>query len=206
MPVALVGVVRHVDGVRQRRAEAHEALAVLALLGEIVKPRLGFLDLLLRREVDRRVVGRVDHVLAEHDQRAAHGKVVDRAAVVLGVDDGRGVGGEPAEVLRHGEIGVDRLGGSKNVLSVIGVACLPAWIILAAVSKISPCSGSKKCVGSRNAVTRSMRLVVDEDRAEQRLLGLDIVGGFTEGRAASTARSGVADVGEECGVVPWAGS
>ena len=63
--VALVGVAGHVDGVGQRRAEAQEALAVLARLGELEEPLLGLLDLLLRREVDRRVVGNVDHVLAD---------------------------------------------------------------------------------------------------------------------------------------------
>ena len=39
------------------RAEAEEALAVLAALGQRVEPRLGLLDLLLGREVDRAVVG-----------------------------------------------------------------------------------------------------------------------------------------------------
>ena len=106
-------------------AEAQEALAVLALLGEIVEPRLRFLDLLLRREVDGAVVGAVDHVLADDDQRAACGEVVDGAAVILGVDDGGRVGRERAEVLRHRQVGEIGSAVSKNVRSVIGVACLP---------------------------------------------------------------------------------
>ena len=44
-----------------------------------------------------------DHVLADQDQLAAGGEVVDGAAVVARVDDGGGVGGEPAQILRHGE-------------------------------------------------------------------------------------------------------
>ena len=63
--VALIGVVRHLDGMRQRGVEGQEALAVLARLGKREEAAFGFLDLLFRREIDRRIVGRVDHVLAD---------------------------------------------------------------------------------------------------------------------------------------------
>ena len=129
----LVGVVGHLDGVRQRAAKVEEALAVLAALGDLVEPALGLLDLRLRRVVDGAVVGAVDDVLADHDELAADREVVDRAPVVVGVDDRRGVRREPAEVLRHREVGVDRFGVLEERPSVI-VACLPAWISFAAVS------------------------------------------------------------------------
>ena len=92
MPVALVGGARHLDGSGQRRAEAEEARPVLALLGQLVEPPFRFLDLLLRCRIDGGVVGAVDHVLADDDQRAARGEVIDGATVVLGVDDGRRAG------------------------------------------------------------------------------------------------------------------
>ena len=49
----------------QRVGEALEAAVVAAGLGELVEPALGLLDLVARRGVDRRVVGDVDHVLAD---------------------------------------------------------------------------------------------------------------------------------------------
>ena len=99
LAVALEGVRRHVDGGRERVGEALEAAVVAAGLGELVEPPLRLLDLVARRGLDGRVVGHVDHVLADPDQVAADGEVVDRAAVVLGVDDGGRIAGETGEVL-----------------------------------------------------------------------------------------------------------
>ena len=45
-----------------------EALTVFASLGQPVEARLRLLDLALGREIDRRIVGGVDHVLADADQ------------------------------------------------------------------------------------------------------------------------------------------
>ena len=82
MPVAHEGGIRHVDGGLDRIGEALEAAVVAAGLGKLEQPPLGVLDLVGRRHVDRRVIGDVDHVLADRDQRAARGEVVDGAAVV----------------------------------------------------------------------------------------------------------------------------
>ena len=71
LAVALVGARRHVDRGGQRLREALEAGAVAAGFGQFVEPALGVLDLLARREVDRRVERDVDHVLADADQLAA---------------------------------------------------------------------------------------------------------------------------------------
>ena len=180
--VALVGVAGHVDGVGQRRVEAEEALAVLVGLGEREQARLGLLDLLLGREVDGRIVGDVDHVLADQDQLAAGGEVVDGAAVVAGVDDGGGVGGEPAEVLRHRQAGVDRLGvleegpeRDRRRLLARGDQ-LGGRLVDLLVQRIVEVLRLQE---ARHAV---VRLVVDEDGAEQRLLGLDVVGRGAEGQ------------------------
>ena len=104
MPVALVGGARHVDGVGQRRLEIREAALEAAALGELEQPPLGVLDLLTRRHVDRRVIGDVDHVLADQDQRAAEREIVDRATIIGGVDDRRRLGREAGEILRAGEV------------------------------------------------------------------------------------------------------
>ena len=65
LAVALIGVRRHVDGGGERLREALEAAVVAAGLGQFVKLALGILDLVARREIDRRVEGDVDHVLAD---------------------------------------------------------------------------------------------------------------------------------------------
>ena len=127
LAVALVGVRRHVDRGGQRLREALEAAVVAAGLGQLVEPALGILDLVARREIDRRVEGDVDHVLADADQLAPDRQVVDGAAVVLGVDDGGGFGGEPREILADVQPADVDIGGRK-VFSVTGVAILPARI------------------------------------------------------------------------------
>ena len=94
MPVAHEGGVRHVDGGLDGIGEALEATIVTAGLGELEEPALGVLDLVGRAHVDRRVIGDVDHVLADRDQRAARREVVNGAAVVGGVDDVDGFRGK----------------------------------------------------------------------------------------------------------------
>ena len=69
----------------------------------------------LRGRVDRRFVGEVHHVLADRDQIAAHRKVVDGAAIILGVDDGRGLGGKPRQILIDGETGDVELGRQEGL-------------------------------------------------------------------------------------------
>ena len=98
--VALEGRGRHVDGVLERVGEAGEAALVAAGFRQLVEAALGILDLIGGRHVDRRVVGDVDDILADQDQRAANGEVVDGLAIVGGIDDGRRLGGESGEVLR----------------------------------------------------------------------------------------------------------
>jgi hypothetical protein len=92
---------RHVDRGGERLREALEAAVIAAGLGQFVKLALGILDLRARREIDRRIEGDVDHVLADDDQRAADRQVVNGVTVVLGIDDGGRLGGEPRQILAH---------------------------------------------------------------------------------------------------------
>ena len=130
---------------------------------------------------------------------AAGGEVVDGAAVVARVDDGGGVGGEPAEVLRHGEAGVDRLGGLEEGLErdrrrlLARGDQLGGRLVDLLVQRIVEVVRLEE---ARDAV---VRLVVDEDGAEQRLLGLQVVGrgaerqrvgGLASGAVAAVLRAG----------------
>ena len=113
--VALIGTRRHVDRGGQRLGEALKAGIVAAGLGDLVKLPLGILDVMHRRRLDRRVIGQIDHVLADDDQIAADRQVVDGAAVILRIDDGGRFGGEPRQIL------VDRQAGN---IDVAGQECL----------------------------------------------------------------------------------
>ena len=172
--VALIGVRRHVDRGGERLGEALEAAIVAAGLGEFVELALGVLDVALRRRVDRRVVGEVDHVLADRDQIAADREIVDGAAVILGIDDRRRLGGEPRQIL------IDRQAGDVEVRrqerlqrhrrrDLAGADQPAGKLENALVDRLEEMLRLEE-VG--DAVER---LVIDEDGAEQRLLGLDIV-------------------------------
>ncbi len=164
----------HVDGGGERLAEALEAAVVAAGLGQLEQLALGVLDLLARREIDRRVVGDVDHLLADLDQRAADGEIVDGAAVVGGVDDGGGLGREPRQVLAHIEpadidIGVEERLQRHRRGDLAGADQVAAELIDVLVDRLEEVCGLEE-VG--NPV---VRLVIDQDGAQQRLLRLDIV-------------------------------
>ncbi len=135
---------------------------------------LGLLDLLGRRGVDAVVVGGVDDVLAEADELAPQVEVVDRPAVVLGVDDGHRRAGEPREVLGAADVG-ERLVVLEVVLERDRRGDLAALderehrLVDAPVHRLEEVSGLQE---RRDAVGH---LVVDEHGPEQRLLGLEVV-------------------------------
>src|SRR5262249_8211132 len=131
--------------------------------------------------VDRRVVGGVDHGLADADELAADGEIVDGAAVILGVDDGGGVRGGPSEILRDRKLtyrlfgleeGFERDGG--RTLSPEDQLC--GSLVEPRMERIIKMSGLEE---ARDAIDR---FVVDQDRAEQGLLSFNIVRRFTENR------------------------
>ena len=174
-PSRMIGGVGHVDRRLDRVGEALEAAVVAAGLGQLEQPPLGILDLLVRRHVDRRVIGDVDHVFADGDQRAARREIIDGAAVVGGVDDGDGLGGQPREILRDRHV-ADLLVGRQEGLQRDRVGDLAHADELGgnledlAVQRLVEMQRFQEIGDAVEGV------VVDEDGAEQRLLGLDVVG------------------------------
>ena len=188
LAVALEGARRHVDRGGERLREALEARAVAVGLGEFVEPALGVLDLLARREVDRRLERDVDHVLADADQIAAQRQVVDGAAVIRGVDHRRRLGREAREILADVEpadVDVGRQEGLERDRrrDLAGADQVRGELVDLLVQRLVEMRRLEK-VG--NPVER---LVVDQDGAEQRLLGLDVVR-----RAAVLRRGGVGEL------------
>src|SRR3984893_16600346 len=101
--VALKRLGRHIDGDGEGLRKPLEAAVVAAGLGQFVQSALGILDLRARSKIHRRVEGDIDHVLADPDQIAAQRQFIDRASIILGIDDGGGFRGEAGKVLadRH---------------------------------------------------------------------------------------------------------
>ena len=172
-PVALKGLRRHIDGGGQGVREALKAALVAAGLGNRIELALGLLDLLARARVDRRVIGRVDDILADEDQIAAKREIVNGAAIVLGIDDGRRFRREPGEILRHGDAAKIMLaekglqGDRRGELS--GADQLRGDI------ENPPVQFLRKMFGSEKIGDPVEGVIVDEDRAKQRLFRLDIV-------------------------------
>ena len=173
LPVALIGFGGHVDGDLQRVGKALEAAVVAPALGDLVEAALGLLDLLARARIDRRVIGDVDRVLADLDQFAPDRQIIDGAAVIIGVDDRRRLGGEARQILRHGDaadivIAEKSLEGDRRG-ELAGPDQRAGDLENAAMDFLDEMFAAQE-IG--NAVEG---VIVDQDRAEQRLLGLDIV-------------------------------
>ena len=161
--IAILGRGRHLNSQIDRVAERLEAAIVTPGLCEFEEPALGILDLHLRLHVERGVIGQIDDVFAETDQRAANGEVVDRAAIVAGVDDGRRLGRKPGEILGDRQI-ADPLFGRQEGFDRdrIGDLAHPHHF-----------GDLREDVPMQRFVEIS--IVVDENGAEQGLFGLQIV-------------------------------
>ena len=125
--------------------------------------------------VDGQVVGSIDDILADQDQPAPGGEIVDGAAVVAGVDDGGGVGREPAQVLRYGEAGIDRLSGLEKGLERDGRRLLSRGDQLGRRLVDLLMQRVVEMIGLQEARHAVVRLVVDEHGAQQRLLCFKVV-------------------------------
>ena len=172
-PLALVGPGGHVDRDLERVGEALEAAVVAAGLGDLIEAPLGLLDLIARARIDRRVIGDIDDVLADRDQFAPHRQVVDVAPVIVGVDDGRRFGREPRQILRHRDA-ADIVLAEKGLQrdrrrELAGANHRAGDLEDAAMNLLDEMLAPKKVGDAVEGV------VVDQDRAEQRLLGVEVV-------------------------------
>ncbi len=179
--IAFVGARRHFDGVGCGVAERHEAGTIFALVRKIEEAGLHSLDLRLRRRIDGRIIGQIHHVLADNDQLPANRQIVDGAPVGLRIDDRRRRRSEPPQILGDRQLADRRLRveerlqrDRRGVLS--GLDQLGYDLVKAAMQ------GLEKMVGLQEARHAVEGFVVDQDRAKQRLLGLDVVRGLPEGQ------------------------
>ncbi len=154
--------------------EALKTTVVTAGFGQLVETAFGLLDLVLGPRIHRRIIGGVDDVLADRDQRAAQRQVVDGTAVVGGVDDGGGFGGEAREVLAHRQAGDVDVGRQEGLQGDRGRGLADPHqrrgnLIDLLVDRLEEMPRLEK-IGDPVE-----RLVVHQDGAQQRLLQLDVV-------------------------------
>ncbi len=187
LSVALERLGRHIDGDGERLGETLEAAVVTAGLGKLVELALGILDLRPRREIHRRLVGDIDHVLADPDQVAPQRQIVDRAPVILRVDDGGRLRREAGKVLadRHAaDVGV---GGQEGLQRDRGRDL--AHPDQAAGGLVNGLMDRLVEVFRLQKVRHTVEgVVVDQDRAQEALFRLDIVRCAAEGRSSRLGR------------------
>ncbi len=172
--VALIGVRRHVDRGRERLREALKSGIVAAAFGDLVELALGFLDVVCRRRLDRRVVGRVDDLLADRDQVAADGEIVDGAPIILGIDDRRRFRGKPRQVLVEREAGDVELGRQERLQRDRGCD-FPGSHQSAGEVEDALMDRFEEVLRCKEIGDAVEGLVIDQDGAEQRLFGFDIM-------------------------------
>src|SRR5580698_8892696 len=127
-----------------------------------------------RRCVNRRIVSRVDHILADDDEVATDRQVVDGAAVILGVDNCSRLGGKARKILierEPGDVKIRRQEGLERHRSckLAGPDQTGCELENALVNRLEEVLVLKEV---RNAIKR---LVIDQDSAQQSLFGLDMV-------------------------------
>ena len=155
--------------------EGDEAAVVAALGGQVEQLAFGELDLPAPVQLGFGAEGVVDHDLADVDQLPPQPGVMDRAAVLAGVDDADHRGQQLREIGGAADL-VEHAGMLELGLQRDGVGKLPGFdpprdgLEDAAVDRVG------EMLGRQELADPLIGLVVGEQRAEQRLLRL-VVGG-----------------------------
>jgi hypothetical protein len=170
--IPLEGSRGHVDRGGQGFREALKPALHSAGLGKLIELAFRRLDLVARRSLDRRVVGGVHHLLADEDEAPARRQIVDRAAVILGIDDGRRLRREPREVLgqRQGpEIDLADMRAQRDgSCDLAGFDQRAGHLVDLAVDAV------EEMLGQQEVGDPVIGVIVDQDGAEKRLLRLDV--------------------------------
>ncbi len=169
------GALGMVHGRRQRALEGDEAAARLACLGEVEQLLLRGLELLLAIQLRLRPEGAVHQRLTHIHKLPAQPAIMDDAAILAGIDHADHGGDELAEI-----------GGAAHLIQQAGMLELRAQgHRIGKLARLDPAldrgedagvDGVREMVGRQELADALIGLVVRQQRAEQRLLRLEVGG------------------------------
>ena len=178
---AVVGGLGGAHRIGQGLAERLEAAVGLADAGQVIELLLGDLDLLDRGFLERRLEGAVHYVLAQRDQLAQQEEVVHQPAEVAGVDHVHRRSRQARQI--------GRAASGLHVVVVFDVG-LQGDRADQLAPLDQPGEGVEQLAVQRIGEMLTLEEfrdpviggVVDQDRAQQRLLRLEVVRRFADGR------------------------
>src|SRR5215469_216113 len=160
---------------RQRRTECAKSAFGLTGRGEIEQGLLRALDLLAGRIVEILAECVVDDLLSEGDQLPPQVEIVNDTAVIGSVDDGDGSLGEASQILRAADISQCAI-LIEQILERYGIGNLAALDQLADSDEDPAVHRVAEVLGLEEFGNAKIGRVVYQQCAQQRLLGLGIVG------------------------------
>lgn len=131
--------------------------------------------MILRRNIKRRVIGDVENIIENEDKREESRKIIDREEIIIGIDNGKGLGRKESEILENGKIEKIEIGrkegiNSKRIGNFKEEDEISGDIIDEKVKGI-------KKMGRFKKVRKKVEwIIVDENREEKRMLWINIVG------------------------------
>jgi len=154
---------------------------------EIEKVPFRRLDLLRRRALEIVAIGVVDDILADGDELAAQIEVVNGAAIVLGIENGDDRGGQAHEILCAADLG-ERAVLIEQILERHRIGDLAALDEARDGGEDAAVNGLGEMFGQQKFGDSVEGRIVDENGAQERLLGLDIARRRTVGLIAVAQR------------------
>ncbi|MND83426.1 hypothetical protein D3C80_752900 [compost metagenome] len=178
LALALIGLARHFDGAGQGGGEVDEARGRLARLGQRIEGLFGLFDLFVGGRV--RVGRLLDHLAADADQVATQGQVIDDAGIVGRVGRRGGAVDQVGEVAQTAELMKRRvLLEPLHQNGRFGQQAL-ADVVLDRLEQ--PLVEGLVHMRAAQAVAQPLEHgVVEHQRAQQRLLRLQVMGHGRDG-------------------------
>ena len=175
-PAPRLGLFRIFHGAAQRFVKVHGAFAIFVGLGHRIERLFGLGDLVFGAFLGGRVIGGVDDILADADQAAAHMQIGQDVGVVADIGNGGRGGAQRIEIglaagLDHAGIGLHGgVQGERGHHHAAAFDHLRHGFENAAMQRIVEMLRLDQRAGALHGA------VVGQDRAQQSLLDIDVVG------------------------------
>ena len=189
LAAALIGRLGDPGGIGQGFLERLEAAFGGTLGRQIEQLLFGHLDLLARIEVDILLERLVDDVAADFDQLAAEMQIVDLPAIIGGIDDGDDRGGELRQIARPADVG-QRAVLLEERLQRDGTRDLAALDQLFRRLVDALMDWFEEIIRAQEFRDPVISRVIDQQRAQKRLFGFEVLGRRAVGGRVRRSRDG----------------